>query len=127
MKNYILFVLLFYSCTTYCQSIKSTTIIQRDIVNLIGNIESYDVFTGKQLVMNIIKVSNGYGSAHIPETDEVSHNIVISVSHYDDTPDYKVFTVGPFIFPKVIKKIDSGRSVIIIIEAGLELLHLDRQ
>jgi hypothetical protein len=59
MKNYILFILAFYSSTSYCQSIKSTEIIQNDCVKLIGNIGNYEAFAGKQLVLGMFKVSNG--------------------------------------------------------------------
>lgn len=119
MKNYIVFILLFCSYTSYCQSINSTEIIQNDCVKLIRNIGSYDTFAGKQLVLGIFKVSNGYGSANFPETDEVSFNMLISVTHYNETPDYKVFTVGPFINPKVIRKADAGTSVTFLIEDGV--------
>jgi hypothetical protein len=43
---------------------------------------------------------------------------LISVTHYDETPEYKVFTVGPFINPKVIRKADAGPSVTLFIEDG---------
>jgi hypothetical protein len=45
---------------------------------------------------------------------------LISVTHYDETPEYKVFTVGPFINPKVIRKADAGPSVTLFIEDGVE-------
>lgn len=118
MKNYVALLMLCFTFKAYSQSIKSTEIIQNDCVKLIGSIESYDTFAGKQLVLGVFKVSNGYGSANVSGTDEVSFNLLISVTHYDEAPDYKVFTVGPFINPKVIKKADTGPSITLFIEDG---------
>lgn len=119
MKIYIVLLLLCFTFNSYSQSIKSKEILQQDCVELIGSIESHDVFAGKELVLGIFKVSNGYGSAKFPETDEISFNIMISVTHYDETPLYKLSTVGPFINPKVVKNVDSGTSVTLFIEDGI--------
>jgi hypothetical protein len=119
MRNYIASLILCFTINSYAQSIKSTQIVQKDCVKLIGSIGSYDAFAGKHLMLGIFKVSNGIGSAKFPGTDEVSFDLLISVTHYDESPDYKVFKVGPFINPKVIKKDDTGPLITLIIEDGV--------
>lgn len=120
MKNYILpLLLMFLSYSSYSQSIKSKEILQKDCVESIGSIDSFDVFAGKQLRLGIFTASNGSGSANLPESDEVSFNLLVSVAHYDENPKSKIFSIGPFLNPKVTKKVDSGTSVTLFIEDGI--------
>ena len=119
MKNYIVLLLLCFGFNSYSQSIESTEIIQHEPVKLISSIESFDVFAGKQLRIGIFKASNGSGSANLPESDEVSFNFLLSVTHYDENPENKIFSIGPFIGPKVIRKVDTGSSVTLFIEDGI--------
>lgn len=120
MKTYIiLLLLLFLSYHSHAQSVKSSEILQKNLVELIGSIDDYESFAGKQLMVKIFKVSNGSGSANFPESHEVSFNMLICVAHYDENPQNKLFTIGPFINPKVVKTDDSGKSVKLYIEDGV--------
>jgi hypothetical protein len=111
MKNYLLPLLLLYTCTCYSQSIKSTEITRKESVKFAESIGSFETFEGRQLWAKLFKSSNGSGSAHTPGTDEVSFSIFICLAHYDDEPESKLYKVGPFTNPKVIKKVDSGNSI----------------
>jgi hypothetical protein len=93
-----------------------TKITQIELVKLIGSINSYEPFAGRQLYLSTFIISNGSGSANIPGTDEPSFNILICVAHYDDPPDYKLFSIGPFYGPKIIENRDSGDSITVVIE-----------
>lgn len=119
MKTYIVLLLLCFTINSYAQSVESTEITQNESVKLITSIVSFDVFPGKQLCLGILKASNGSGSANLPESDEVSFNILISVAHYDENPETKVFSIGPFIAPKVTRKIDDGSSVTLFVKNGV--------
>jgi len=66
--------------------------------------------------MSFYVISNGYGSANIPETLEPSYNILFCVAHYDEQPDYKLFSIGPFLYPKIIENRDSGDSITVVIQ-----------
>jgi len=62
---------------------------------LIGeNIENY-------LSVRIYIIDNGTGSAGF-ESREVSHNLLIAVSEFDEAPNQSVFEIGPFYNPKFI-------------------------
>ena len=66
--------------------------------------------------MSFYVISNGYGSANMPETDETSYNILFCVAHYDQQPDLKLFSIGPFLYPKIIENRDSGDSITVVIQ-----------
>lgn len=119
MKIYIVLLLLCFTFNSSAQSVESTEITQNQIVKLIASIVSFDVFPGKQLSLGILKASNGSGSANLQESDEVSFNILISVAHYDENPETKVFSIGPFLGPKVTRKIDDRNSVTLFVENGV--------
>ena len=64
--------------------------------NLIGeNGENY-------LSVRIYKIDNGTGSAGF-ESSEVSHNLLIAVSEFDEEPNKSLFEIGAFYNPKLIK------------------------
>jgi|TARA_B110000196_G_scaffold51340_1_gene42156 hypothetical protein len=64
--------------------------------NLIGeNGENY-------LSVRIYKIDNGTGSAGF-ESSEVSHNLLIAVSEFDEEPNQSLFEIGAFYNPKLIK------------------------
>jgi hypothetical protein len=69
--------------------------------------------------VSIFKTSNGSGTANLLESDEVSFNLLICVAQYDEHPESKLFSIGPFLNPKVTKKVDSGPSVTLVVEDGL--------
>jgi hypothetical protein len=116
MKKFILIPCLLFASLSFCQSINVTKITQIELVKFIGSIDSYEPFAGRQLYLSTFIISNGSGSANIPETHEPSFNILIGVAHYDEQPDDKLFSIGPFLYPKIIENRDSGDSITVVIQ-----------
>jgi len=54
------------------------------------------------LSVRIYKTDNGSASAGFPSS-EVSHNLLIAVSEFDEEPNQNLFEIGPFYNPKFIK------------------------
>ncbi|OZV70119.1 hypothetical protein [Winogradskyella aurantia] len=54
------------------------------------------------LSVKIYTIDNGTGSAGL-ESCEVSHNLLIAVSEFDEEPNQNLFEIGPFYNPKFIK------------------------
>ena len=54
------------------------------------------------LSVKIYTIDNGTGSAGL-ESSEVSHNLLIAVSEFDEEPNQNLFEIGPFYNPKFIK------------------------
>ena len=57
------------------------------------------------LSVRIYTIDNGIGSAGFPSS-EVSHNLLIAVSEFDEEPNQNLFEIGPFYNPKFIKWTD---------------------
>ena len=116
MKKLILIPCLLFASMSFCQSINVTKITQIELVKLIGSIDSYKPFAGSKLYLRTFLTSNGSGSANMPETDETSYNILLCVAHFDQQPDHKLFSIGPFLYPKIIENRDSGDSITVVIQ-----------
>ena len=54
------------------------------------------------LSVKIYKIDNETGSAGFPSS-EVSHNLLIAVSEFDEEPNQNLFEIGPFYNPKFVK------------------------
>ena len=54
----------------------------------------------------------------LPESDEASHTILITVSEYDENSKSHIFSIGPFINPRILEEGDNNRNLILI-EHGL--------
>jgi hypothetical protein len=54
------------------------------------------------LSVKIYTIDNGTGSAGF-ESCEVSHNLLIAISEFDEEPNQNLFEIGPFYNPKFIK------------------------
>ena len=55
------------------------------------------------LSVRVYIIDNGSGSAGIEEGHEVSHNLLIAVSEFDEEPNQNLFEIGPFYNPKFVK------------------------
>ena len=54
------------------------------------------------LSVKIYTIDNGTGSAGF-ESCEISHNLLIAISEFDEEPNQNLFEIGPFYNPKFIK------------------------
>ena len=73
------------------------------LIKVLNNSELIGGNRENNLSVRIYKIDNGSGSAGIPEGHEVSHNLLIAVSEYDEQPLQNLFEIGPFYNPKFIK------------------------
>jgi len=66
-------------------------------IALLGNIDTVIIKRADRFVVKLFVILAG--ALEIPETHGVYFNVLISVSEYDENPDFRVFSVGPFIGP----------------------------
>jgi hypothetical protein len=119
-KQLLLSLFVFAAFTTKAQMPKSNPINQQDLVKFAESINTYEFFSGSQLWVRIFKVDNGSGSANLPESHEVNYSLYICLAHYDEYPESKLYKIGPFRKPELIKKVDSGRFVTFHVRDGYE-------
>jgi hypothetical protein len=85
------------------QNIHTTEIKDKNLISVLGFADTVIFKYNEDILVKLFKVNNGSGSAHAPETDEVSHRYIIVVSNYDDAPDIRVYSIGDFYNPKILK------------------------
>jgi hypothetical protein len=73
------------------------------LIKVLNNSELIGENRENYLSVRIYKIDNGSGSAGIPEGHEVSYNLLIAVSEYDEQPLQNLFEIGPFYNPKFVK------------------------
>jgi hypothetical protein len=121
MKQYLVLSLLFFvAFTVKAQMPKRMAIEQQELLKFAESIHTYEHFEGSQLWAKIFTAHNGSGSANLPESHEVSYSLYICLAHYDEYPESKLYKLGPFKNPKVIKKVDSGSFVTFYISDGYQ-------
>jgi hypothetical protein len=84
------------------------------LVSFIGNVSFFKNFKLSKYNISIIVTNNISGSASQPETDEVSSNIYISITEYDEYPDFRVFVIKNLLFPRDILLHEKGNKVCIL-------------
>ena len=72
------------------------------LVKILNNAKLIGENSEKYLSVRIFTIDNGSGSAGF-ESCEVSHNLLIAVSEFDEEPNQSLFEIGPFYNPKVVK------------------------
>lgn len=100
----------------------------KTVRKILTSLESHFVLSGKKLTIDIFKVSNGSGSAHVAGDDEISETYFITItdSPGDEDPIFKVVSVGPFYGSKIIKHTDLGDKYILTLKhynSGKRQIH----
>lgn len=119
-KQLLLLLFVLAAFTTKAQMPKSTAVKQQDLVKFAQSVNTYEFFSGSQLGVRIFKIDNGSGSANLPESDEVNYSLYFCLAHNDEHPESKLYKIGPFKKPQLIKKVDSGRFVTFHVRDGYE-------
>lgn len=94
IKPIIIFlILILISFSGKAQSIKTEKVKEKSISLLLNNIRNFIQFKVKNIAITIVEVSNGAGSAKIPETEEVTSNLYLGVSEIDTYPEQNLFLI----------------------------------
>ena len=91
----------FTQCVSHTQD--SLNIFKLEDIKLVKTLnDAYLIAENKDdnLSVRVYKLDNGSGSLHAPETHQVSFNILVAVSEYDEYPKQSLFEMGPFNNPE---------------------------
>lgn len=72
------------------------------LVELLNNVEFIQRGRTEHYIIRLYKLHNGAGSAGF-RNGEVSHNLYVAISEFDETPDQNLFEIGPFLNPTFLK------------------------
>lgn len=117
---FLLLVTIGFAVATSAQAIKPAKAVKVQNETLRTVLTSVDtvIFRHGDIGVSLYKISNPSGSAHIPETDEVSNKYFIAIANGDEVPDINLYQVGDFYNPKVLKFELLGERCHIVIEYG---------
>ena len=72
------------------------------LIKVLNNSELIGENSESYLSVKLYTVDNGTGSAGFASC-EVSHNLLVAVSEWDEEPNQNLFEIGPFLNPKLMK------------------------
>ena len=101
MRSKLILVLIF-AISTFGIAQKDLTIKKVDDNRLVKVLNSSSLIAKNSegfVSVKIFKVDNGSASAGFPNS-EVSHDLLIAISAFDENPEQNLFEVGPFYNPK---------------------------
>ncbi len=118
----VIWILAIYAFTSSAaaQEIEITKSENTDLVKFANSAEKIATTNAaKDILANIFILHNEPGTAGF-DTGEVTHNIFIAVSEYDEYPLQNLFKISEFLNPKFIKWVKvSNSQIIAIIEYGV--------
>lgn len=87
------------------------------LVEIFNNVEFFQRGRTKDYIIRLYKLHNGSGSAGY-RSGEVSYNLFVAISEFDEAPDQNLFEIGPFYNPVFKEWKDGEKEGIFIIEYG---------
>ena len=107
-------------CTAQTRNIQVHQLQTKSWINTLCLVNTVLFKSNDNLAVHLYKVSNPSGSAHLSESDEISHKFLIAVSSIDDSPEQRAYSVGNFIYPKILKFDEvTANEFIVVIEHGV--------
>jgi len=103
------------------QELKIKKLQNESLIKVLNNSQLIAENRENWISVRIYKVDNGSRSAGF-ESGEVSHNLLIAISRFDENPEQNLFEIGPFYNPDFQKWIELKDYVKIfeIIYGGLD-------
>lgn len=120
MKRYILFILcftVFYQIINGQSDLKTEKIKDDRLVKILNGLTLFSEKKTNDLSIKIFSVDNEPGSAG-HDSGEITHDLYIAVSQFDEYPLQNVFNIGQFYNPKLINWTGEEIYQIISIEHG---------
>lgn len=99
----LIFSICFVNLSCGQEKVKINKSVNNRLIKVLNNSELIGENKEYYLSVRIYKIDNGSGSAGIKEGNEVSHNLLIAVSEFDEEPNQNLFEIGPFYNPKFVK------------------------
>ena len=110
--------LVFLTVSGFGQSVRELK--EKNVVDILGHVDTIIFKRGNHLFLRIFQVNNGPGSAGLSEGHEVSHDLIICVSEYDEYPKKRIFRIGPFYDPEIAGEKDLRKGYVLEIQHGVQ-------
>ena len=114
----ICLLLINYSLLSYGQLAEPSVepVKSKSVTKLLGSIDSSLTIRADNFIIQVFQIVAG--NAMQFESHEISHKLLINVADYDEYPIWKLFSVGPFLNPKLSIENGSADKRLLVIEHG---------
>jgi len=111
---------LLYIFNSIAQTIKYSSVNNEDLVYVLNNIEKTLEFTNtnQTLYIKVFIVSDPSGSAHIPDTEDITNTIYITTSEAGEAPEQHLYKLTSVYDPKIISWTKSAKHPQLIFSYG---------
>nr|WKN35224.1 hypothetical protein K4G66_22865 [Tunicatimonas sp. TK19036] len=114
MKYSLSLMLLLSFTLAYGQDIEINKVEEYDLVYLINGIKELSNEQTDDLSLRMFSIANLPGSAG-NASGEVTHDLLIAVSEYDEAPNQSLFRISSFYNPKIMEwKMDNPEPIVVI-------------
>ncbi|ALM06402.1 hypothetical protein SB49_00160 [Sediminicola sp. YIK13] len=97
----ILFAICLINSTYGQKELKISKSDNNRLINVLNNSQLISENSEEWLSVKIYIIDNGTGSAGFPNS-EVTYNLLVAVSEFDEEPNQNLFEIGPFYDPHFI-------------------------
>jgi hypothetical protein len=91
---------------------------EEKLIRILNDVEFLSSIKTDNLNIRVYKVGNSPGSAGF-QNGEITHDLYIAVSGFDEFPKQNLFELGPYFNPKFVQWDTTKENVVIIIESGV--------
>lgn len=101
----ILFIHIFALAGFTAESQELITLKAADthLIKMVNGVKTYNQFSGKDLTVTLLEVTNPAGSAREPETEQVTSNIYFGLTEADLNPKQALYTINNVFAPSDFK------------------------
>ncbi|PKG43843.1 hypothetical protein [Psychroflexus sp. MES1-P1E] len=98
----LIFSICFVNLSCGQEKVKIITSDNTRLIKVLNNSELIGDNRESDLSVRIYKIDNGSGSGGFPSS-EVSHNLLIAISEFDEEPNQNLYEIGPIYKPKFVR------------------------
>ncbi len=82
-------------------NVKLVEVKSESLVKLLASLDTVITKSNGTCGIYIYVFTNESGSAHVPETDEVTNKVLVATTNGDELPEQHLFKLGDFYDPKI--------------------------
>lgn len=112
MKTILLFALFFLNQTNP----ELEKVEDKNRVHVFNSIEKMEKYHGRNFTITVFTIANPPGSAGFEGTGEISNNLLIATSEFDEFPRQNLFELKDILSPKIIDHNINEDNIELVVE-----------
>lgn len=121
MKQILASIIIIHFIVSNCAFSQSNVNIEKieedNLIRILNKVKFLSSINTDNLNIRVYIIGNSPGSAGYPN-GEITHDLFIAVSEFDEFPRQNLFELGPYFNPKFVKWHTTNKNITLIIESG---------